>query len=78
MTDNQPLPEMEMRNGATCRRGPSTIEDWLVGLLACPADQTQVHEDGIELVCDGCGRRYPVRDGIPMMIVKDSIGEHKF
>jgi uncharacterized protein YbaR (Trm112 family) len=33
--------------------------------------KTPVRLDGDELVCDTCGRRYPIEDGIPIMLVED-------
>lgn len=44
----------------------------LLDILACPVCKTAVHLDGVELVCDRCGRRFPVEDGIPVMLVEDS------
>ena len=44
----------------------------LLELLACPACKTAVREDGDRLVCLQCGRRYPVREGIPVMLVDEA------
>jgi uncharacterized protein len=46
----------------------------LLDILACPAceDRPSVRLEGEELVCDKCGRRYPVRDGIPVMLVEEA------
>lgn len=51
-----------------------TIDPQLLELLACPACKTPVREDGDRLVCAQCGRRYPVRDGIPVMLVDEAEG----
>jgi uncharacterized protein YbaR (Trm112 family) len=42
-------------------------------ILRCPAclERPPVHEDGEALVCDVCGRRYPIEEGIPRMIVDE-------
>jgi uncharacterized protein YbaR (Trm112 family) len=49
----------------------------LVEILACPAcdDRPPVTLDEAEqhLSCDSCGRRYPVRGGIPVMLVDEAI-----
>ena len=49
----------------------------LLAILACPACEGRpaIHpnEDGTELVCEACGRRYPVRDGIPVMLVDEAL-----
>ena len=29
-------------------------------------------EEGDRLVCERCGRRYPVRDGIPVMLIEEA------
>jgi uncharacterized protein YbaR (Trm112 family) len=48
----------------------------LLEILACPAcdDRPPVREDEEtqSLVCDACGRHYPVRDGIPVMLVDEA------
>jgi uncharacterized protein YbaR (Trm112 family) len=41
----------------------------LLELLACPVDHAPVTDRTTELVCTSCGRRYPIRDGIPVMLV---------
>jgi uncharacterized protein YbaR (Trm112 family)/glycosyltransferase involved in cell wall biosynthesis len=43
----------------------------LLEILACPVCKTPVRLDGDELVCDACGRRYQIDDGIPIMLVDD-------
>ena len=42
----------------------------LVELLACPVCKVPVREEADRLVCRQCGRRYPVRDGIPVMLAE--------
>lgn len=44
----------------------------LLSILACPVDRAPVREEGDRLVCESCGRRYPVRDGIPVMMVDEA------
>jgi uncharacterized protein YbaR (Trm112 family) len=48
----------------------------LLEILACPLDKAEVRlegEGGSErLVCVKCGRRYPVRDDIPVMLVEEA------
>jgi uncharacterized protein YbaR (Trm112 family) len=53
------------------------MPDWVLGLLVCPVDRGQVRSKGDVLVCKTCDRRYPVRDGIPVML-PDGKNEHKF
>lgn len=45
----------------------------LLEILVCPVDQADLVEVEAEshLRCTGCGRTYPVQDGIPVMLVDD-------
>lgn len=52
--------------------GAVPIDAGLLEILACPVDHAAVHEDGDHLVCASCGRRYPVRDGIPVMLIEEA------
>ena len=48
------------------------IDPALLEILACPVDHASVSDEGSHLVCRTCGRRYPVRDGIPVMLVSEA------
>ncbi len=50
------------------------IDPDLLEILVCPVDKAGLDEDqvGPALVCRSCGRRYPVRDGIPVMLVEEA------
>jgi len=50
------------------------LDQKLLEILACPACETRppVRLVGDRLVCDQCGRRYPIRDGIPIMLVEEA------
>ena len=50
------------------------IDSRLMDLLACPAcdDRPPVRQEGDGIVCDKCGRVYPIRDGIPEMLVESA------
>jgi hypothetical protein len=37
--------------------------------LACPACLGELRLEETRLVCAGCGRAYPIVDGIPVLIV---------
>jgi uncharacterized protein len=43
----------------------------LLAILVCPVDKQEVRLEGTDLVCTICGRRYPIEDGIPNMLVDD-------
>jgi uncharacterized protein YbaR (Trm112 family) len=44
----------------------------LLEILACPACRADVRLEGDRIVCSSCGRRYPVREGIPIMLVDEA------
>lgn len=48
------------------------VSSKLLELLACPICHTAVQEEGDRLVCSDCGRQYPVRGGIPVMIAREA------
>ena len=50
------------------------IEPWLLEHLICPDCQKPVRELDQEqgLECTGCGRIYPIRDGILVMLVEEA------
>ena len=50
------------------------LDPTFVEMLACPACKLPVAEQGDRLVCGRCGRRYPVRDGIPIMLIDEAEG----
>lgn len=44
----------------------------LMEILVCPACKGDLREDDDMLKCTKCGLRYPVRDGIPVMLVEEA------
>lgn len=50
------------------------IPDELMEILVCPACKGELREDGEVLECTACGLRYPVREGIPVMLVDEATG----
>ena len=52
------------------------IDQRLRELIVCPSCRAALedgtHESGEELVCTGCGLAYPVRDGIPVLLVDEA------
>ncbi|MGH8911744.1 MAG: Trm112 family protein [Acidimicrobiia bacterium] len=50
------------------------IDPELRALLVCPADHGALTDDvaASRLVCSVCGRRYPVVDGIPVMLIEEA------
>ena len=54
----------------------SLIDAKLAEILVCPVDKADLIQDveASRLECTECGRRYPVRDGIPVMLVDEAEG----
>jgi uncharacterized protein YbaR (Trm112 family) len=50
-------------------QGARMIDQRLLQILACPADKAPVEVQEQVLVCTACGRRYPIRAGIPVMLL---------
>ena len=48
------------------------ISQDLLDILACTVCKTAVRLEAERLVCTQCGRRYPIRDGIPAMRIEDA------
>jgi uncharacterized protein len=51
---------------------PEMIDKELLEILACPACKAPVTQQGDRIVCTKCGRRYPIRDDIPAMLVDEA------
>lgn len=54
----------------------SLIDPALAEIMVCPVDHADLDQDEAtsRLVCTECGRRYPVRDGIPVMLIDEAEG----
>ncbi|MFQ5518242.1 MAG: Trm112 family protein [Acidimicrobiia bacterium] len=48
------------------------VPDELLQIMQCIRCEGGLTEVDDELVCDGCGYRYPVRDGIPVMLEEEA------
>ncbi len=52
------------------------LDPVLLEILACPEDKQPViyqkEGDAERLTCTSCGKRYPVRDGIPVMLIDEA------
>ena len=48
------------------------IDDELLDILACPLCKTHVALESRKLVCTNCGRKYPIREGIPIMLIEEA------
>ncbi|MDP6503454.1 MAG: Trm112 family protein [Planctomycetota bacterium] len=49
------------------------IDPKLLEILACPECKEPLELDGDWLVCTKNGLRYPIRDGIPVLLVDEAV-----
>jgi uncharacterized protein len=49
------------------------VDPELLAILACPLDKQPVTRQGNYLVCQECKRHYPIRDGIPVMLIDEAL-----
>lgn len=52
--------------------GQATVPAELLEILVCPVDKAKVTLEGNRLVCEKCGRAYPIREGIPIMLEEEA------
>lgn len=52
----------------------AALDPWLLSILVCPATRTplRLDQDLQELVSDAAGLAYPIRDGVPVMLVEEA------
>ena len=50
------------------------IDPWLLEKLVCPATRTPLRydEERQELVSDAAGVAYPIRDGVPVLLIEEA------
>jgi len=48
------------------------VDEELLKIMCCPACRGDVVEREGRIVCLQCGRRYPIRDGISVMLVDEA------
>ena len=55
-------------------RATAVIDPELVAILVCPATRTPLRFDeaASELISDEAGLAYPVRDGVPVLLVEEA------
>jgi uncharacterized protein YbaR (Trm112 family) len=52
------------------------IDEKLLAILACPACKAPLRLDGNSLVCTKTEVRYPIEDGIPVLLVERAQPRH--
>jgi len=48
------------------------INDELLKILACPLCKSEVVLKDDKIICLKCFRKYPIKDGIPIMLVEEA------
>lgn len=48
------------------------IDEKLLKILACPACKSDIKLENEKIVCTKCGLRFPIRDGIPIMLIDEA------
>lgn len=53
---------------------PTPLSPELLAILVCPVDYGDLTlvADGKKIRCRTCGRSYPIREGIPVMLVDEA------
>lgn len=51
-----------------------SLEPWLLEKLVCPVSRTKLRydESAQELISDSAGLAYPIRGGVPVMLVEEA------
>ena len=50
----------------------NTIDPELLSILRCPLTRSPLRQEGDFLIAETGGLRYPVRDGIPVMLIEEA------
>jgi hypothetical protein len=50
----------------------TTIDAELLKILVCPLTRSPLRQEGEELVGEVGGLRYPIRDGIPILLIDEA------
>ncbi len=48
------------------------LDKMLLDILVCPDCKSGVKLQNERLVCTKCGKSYPVRDGVPVMLIEEA------
>ena len=57
---------------AASEQATGQLDESLLEMLRCPLTLSKLRREGDELVAEVGGLRYPVRDGIPQMIIEEA------
>ena len=63
---------MEASPKSTATAASNTIDSDLLQIMICPLTRSKLRQEGDSLVAEVGGLRYPVRDGIPVMLIEEA------
>ena len=48
------------------------VDERLLKILVCPQCKQDIRLEDDTLICDKCSLKYPIRDGIPIMLIDEA------
>jgi hypothetical protein len=61
-----------MTDPSTPESDTAAIVPDLLEILVCPLTRAKLRQEGLELIAEVGGLRYPIRDGIPIMLIDEA------
>jgi hypothetical protein len=52
-------------------RGSAVLDPEFLKRLACPGCKVALRLEADKLVCSKCGRRFPIREGVPVLLLDE-------
>jgi uncharacterized protein len=62
-----------MTSGPQTTSSTNTIDPELLGMLRCPLTRSRLRQEGDWLIAETGGLSYPVREGLPVMLVEEAM-----
>jgi uncharacterized protein len=53
-------------------QGPKMFDENLLKILRCPLTRSPLRHEGDYLIAERGGLRYPIRDGIPVLMIEEA------
>ncbi len=63
-----------MTEAGSSEQGTGTLDPWLLSKLVCPVTRQPVRYEAAtqELISDAAGLAYPIRDGVPVLLIEEA------
>ncbi len=49
------------------------IDKKLLDILACPSCQGDLVQQEEKLICQKCGLKYPIKEGVPVLLIDEAV-----